>query len=292
MKPHLRVVPSLLLALFGCGSSGGPPPAKPPAPPPSTVPADLRAEVAHAEKLGQDIFLQDKAAAIASDVLLANVPSPQDHDLRGYLTMIESDAGRPLRSWIVLFYTGDDPPKIAFRVRVPMDGAAKPGFDVVDPPAPTSEGVQLLIRARQTAIAALPERVQPINPVIVPGDADGVLVYLLAGTKRPGIAVFGKHYRVLVSPDGTQVLTLEPLSKSVLELPVRPRDVPAKYESVGLVVSHVVTDAPIETHVFVSLMHKMPVYVATARGNWKVDGNKISFMSPPKRAAGPKDAQP
>ena len=273
---------ALVVTALGCAGSGHPGAAPPPpAPPPSTVPEDLRAQVEHAERLGHDIYLQDKAAAIASDVLLANVPAPHEHGLRGYLTMLESAEGRPRESWIVLFYTDEDPPRIAFRVRVPMAGNGKPGFEALDPPAPTSDGVRLLIRARQTAIAALPGgRVQPVNPVIVPGDADGVLVYLLAGTKRPGVAVFGKHYRVLVSPDGDNVLKLEPLSKGILELPVAPPGMAAGRDAVGLVVSHVVTDYPLETHVFVSLQHKLPVYVATERGNWRVDGDAITLLPP------------
>ena len=45
------------------------------------------------------------------------------------------------------------------------------------------------------------------------------------------------------------------------------------------VVSHVVTDYPLETHVFVSLLHKnAPIYVATRRGTWLVIGDKITLV--------------
>ena len=40
------------------------------------------------------------------------------------------------------------------------------------------------------------------------------------------------------------------------------------------------TDYPLETHVFASLSAKLPVYVATARGDWVVEGTKISFLGP------------
>ena len=102
-----------------------------------------------------------------------------------------------------------------------------------------------------------------------------MLVYLLAGTKRPGIAVFGKHHRARVSPDGRQLLSLEPLSKSILELPLA---LPPGAKEAGLAVSHIISETPIETHVFVSLLHKLPVYVSTSRGQWKVDGDRISFI--------------
>jgi hypothetical protein len=34
----------------------------------------------------------------------------------------------------------------------------------------------------------------------------------------------------------------------------------------------------LETHVFVSLLHQRPIYVGTSRGNWVVDGAKISLL--------------
>jgi hypothetical protein len=98
----------------------------------------------------------------------------------------------------------------------------KPRFETVTPPRPASPAMQELIRARQTAIDALPERPQLINPVILPGEKGDLLVYLMAGTTRPGLAVFGKHHRVHVSRDGRTLIKLEPLSKSILELPLAP----------------------------------------------------------------------
>jgi hypothetical protein len=48
--------------------------------------------------------------------------------------------------------------------------------------------------------------------------------------------------------------------------------------------SQIVTDFPLETHVFTSLFIKKRVYVATRRGVWRVDGDKIALISdkPPK----------
>jgi hypothetical protein len=43
-------------------------------------------------------------------------------------------------------------------------------------------------------------------------------------------------------------------------------------------VTHLVTDWPLETHVFVSLRTHKPVYVATTVGIWRVDGDKIRFV--------------
>ena len=35
---------------------------------------------------------------------------------------------------------------------------------------------------------------------------------------------------------------------------------------------------PLETHVFVSLLTGLPVYVVTRAGNWRVKGDRISFL--------------
>jgi hypothetical protein len=44
------------------------------------------------------------------------------------------------------------------------------------------------------------------------------------------------------------------------------------------VITHIISETPIETHVFVSLLHKVPVYVGTARGVWRVEGDRIAFI--------------
>ena len=46
-------------------------------------------------------------------------------------------------------------------------------------------------------------------------------------------------------------------------------------------VTHNITDAPLETHVFASLLHRVPVLVLTRRGTWRVDGARIAFLGGP-----------
>ena len=43
--------------------------------------------------------------------------------------------------------------------------------------------------------------------------------------------------------------------------------------------TQLVTDWPLETHVFVSLLHdRRPIYVGTERGVWRVVGDKIALV--------------
>ena len=247
----------------------------------SPPPEDLRADVERAQNLGLTLFLLDQASAIGTDVMLANVASPQDRGIGGYLTIREGE-DRPGDTWLVQFFTARAPLEVLVRVRVPMGRGRKPMFEALEPPVPASEDACLLMRARETAMAALGAPAQPQNPVVLPGAAigeDGILVYLLAGTNRPNVAVFGKHHRVLISPDGRSVKKLEPMSKTFLEVPIEGGTLDGA--SAGLYVTHLVTACPVETHVFVSLLHRMPVYVGTARGSWVVDGTKISQLEVP-----------
>jgi hypothetical protein len=45
-----------------------------------------------------------------------------------------------------------------------------------------------------------------------------------------------------------------------------------------LVVTHVLDDHPIETHVFLSLLHGLPLYVITESAMWSVDKGKIRLL--------------
>ena len=243
-------------------------------------PEDLRSAIERSQSIGVSLFQNDRVSAIGTDVMLANVRAPKERRIAGYLTFRQCDeTGRPVDSWEVTFFSAGDPSHALCRVRVPMRSGAMPEYVALDPPMPMSDDAQRMIRARRTALAAIEPGVQPQNPVILPGQAigeNGILVYLLAGSTRNDVAVFGKHHRVLLSSDGETVVSVEPLSKTVLEVPIAS---PPGAASVGLpYVTHLVTPWPLETHVFVSLLHQRPIYVGTSRGNWVVDGAKISLL--------------
>jgi len=115
---------------------------------------------------------------------------------------------------------------------------------------------------------------------VLPADAlgqEGILVYLLAGTRSRNVMVLGRHYRVIVSEDGLGVNDVLPLSKSVIELPTQGEDGPAA----ALYVTHLITEYPLETHVLASLQHALPLFVSTSRGLWRVEGEGIAFLGNP-----------
>jgi hypothetical protein len=244
-----------------------------------TTPGDLDAKIKRSIDLGVALYLQDKASAIGTDLMLAKLKTPEGHGLGGYLTLQDGDEhGNLLPSWMVTFYSDDETPLVKYRAHVPMGAGKTPEFETIDPPRPFPEAALALIRARQAAIKAAGPFSQPINAVILPagefGEGNDILIELLAGTKRPDTVVLGKHFRVIVSGDGKQVKSVTALSKGPLELNTKEHGNPVE----ALMTTQIVTDYPLETHVFASMLSKLPLYVGTSRGIWLVDRDSIKLL--------------
>lgn len=240
------------------------------------IPEDLAKKVEQSSQLGLALYQIDKASAIGTDVLRAKHGASVFEGLGGYLTLRESNkAGE--QSWLVLFYTRESTPQILHKIHIPFNGNP-PEVETLDTPELVRGQTLILILARQNAINSAGPYRQPINPVLLPAGIigeEGILVELLAGTKKPNVAVLGKHYRVIVSEDGKEVRSVTPLSRGILEIPTTSEKLA---EVQGLYATHIVTDYPVETHVFASLLHKVPIHVKTARGVWLVDGIKITMV--------------
>lgn len=235
--------------------------------------ADDKPEIELAQSVGHMLYILDKASAIGTDVLLENVSDLRDKKLGGYITFREGDEeGNLVDSYRVSFYTNEEPPRIKWDIHVKLNNEHE--FVEHSPPKETTPSFRGFIKARQAAINAIPERVQPINPVILPGDIfgkKGYAIYLLAGTTEPDTAVFGKHYRAFVDPDNDYAVEIEPLSKSVLESSLRGEN---DEKVVALLTTQLLTDYPTEIHVFANLLYKTRVYVAAGDDTWIVeDGN-------------------
>jgi hypothetical protein len=246
------------------------------------TPPELAPKIQESIEYGYAIYLQDKASAIGTDVLVGKLGSLERHGLGGYITIREgTEEGEPLPSWQVVFFTDGDPPAIKYVVHVPMEREKERRFEERSPPERIPEPLLNLIRARQAAIEAAGPFTQAMNPVVMPAGAlgharDDILVELLAGTTEPNTVVLGKHFRVIVSADGRRVESVMPLSKGALVLKMR--DAEGK-KIVAMYATDLVTEYPLETHVFASLAAKLPLYLGTSRGVWFVDGDRITLIS-------------
>ena len=168
------------------------------------IPPKMREQVRNSEIIGHQIYVLDKVSGIATDVLMEKVPSFREKNLAGYLPFQEAgDDLRPKASYLVTFFTKDEPMRIAYEIRVKP--GVTPEFAAFDPPKRALASFVHLANARQAAVAALPSHQQPINPLVLPAELlgeKGMIVYLIAGTTKPNLAVFGRHYRVLIPEQG------------------------------------------------------------------------------------------
>ena len=235
-----------------------------------SVPADRRAEIHRAQRVGRLLVGFDQPAEAATDIAVAHGART---DVIGYLVLPGSNEVQ------VLFYVREHPLSVGYRVAFTRDGHAPTG-EKLDPPEPASAGEEKLFRARQSVMAKLDHPQQHYDPVVFPGtliDEPGIVVYLIASPSQLDTAVFGKHYRARTSDDGSQVLEFEALSKGAVEVPLHGA-VPPGATTAGLTVTQIVTDYPVETHVFESVVNRVPIFVGTSRGVWKVDGERITFL--------------
>ena len=99
-------------------------------------------------------------------------------------------------------------------------------------------------------------------------------MYILAASDR-NVIVVGGHSRVKVSPDGNNVESVTPLYEKCLAMPI-PADIKNPKEQ-AFSVSYPIADVPSEIHVYLNRLHGYTVYVATAKGTWRVrDGELLS----------------
>ncbi len=133
-------------------------------------------------------------------------------------------------------------------------------------------------RARQVAMAALPklDRSKYHFEVIKNPAGPGWMVYALGYSKDPDKVVFGIHYRVAVTKDGSRVEAVEPLSRSALTVS-KTAGIPKGATHGPLWATSLISPTPLEVYVYLSLFHQTPIFVgAPDRTIWKVDGTNIS----------------
>ena len=233
--------------------------------------SDQRKAINDAEVLGSVIYAQDHAASVASDVFLAATTPDQRKEVTGWLVIDEKD------SEVVTFVGTRDGKYVGlYQVGVKKD---RPGsMALIDPPRELEGSALGMFSARQVALKAMPRTCSnPYNTVVLPGGLahfDGWLVYLLAATSEENVVPVGGHYRAHVTSDGTRLISIEPLSKSCLTLPRSTERGPVA----ALYMTHIMTDTPIETHVFLNLVYGVDFYVATESSVWSISKGSIRYV--------------
>ncbi|AYV46577.1 hypothetical protein CFHF_21520 [Caulobacter flavus] len=220
------------------------------------------------EAFGRAIYRQDIAAWLASDALGDKVPDLKAAGLKGWLV---EDDGKTAK----VRFLRDRGEGLEIGYDVVVDGK---GAGPVTEPADRklTEEERLTFAARQAAIAVQPRTCRAgYNTAIVKDpDGDGFIVWLLAPAPAAGAIPVGGHYRIFVAADGKTVKRVDALSASclLLEKPKAAQGQPAMAFA-----SHIVSPTPVETHVFLSSLYKMPLAVGANGGEdvWIVDQGKI-----------------
>ena len=232
-------------------------------------------EVMKAERLGEELYLQDVIAAKATDALLRIVGPIKPGELSGWI--IVKDGGGNLTRFIR--QTGEDV-NVAYDVRIDVKGNAEVTKDNLRPLSATE---MAMFRARRNALRAAPRDCSKNYNTAVMEDIDssGWLVYILAATAEDVIMV-GGHSRVKVSADGKNVLAVTPLYQSCLTLQKPAADKTRELQTLS--VSYPLGNVPSEIHVYLNRLHGYPVYVSTAKGVRLVKDGKISLIKSAEKA--------
>ncbi len=220
-----------------------------------------------AELLGRTIYQKDVLAARATDIMMARGSASDKARIGGWVTVPDNGA------WVVYFFDRSRRnPAILQEVNFPDSSGA--GGEIGEPGRrPDLEGLAVaMFRARQRALTAPYQACsRSYNSVVLPAELagdEGWYVYLLAATTQRNMVVLGGHVRVQVSAAGTEILNVKEFTRSCLNIPI-------KDNAVGLMVTHLVDDYPAETHVFASLLYRMPLYVGTRSDNWIVENGSV-----------------
>jgi hypothetical protein len=226
--------------------------------------------------LGQAIFEQDDYAARATDIILEKVGGPEKLVKEKIVGWIVVKRGKT----VVVRFAKKDDANLRPAYDVTFDSRKKGTLKVAaDKTYPENELVQF--KARQLAIRNIPKlHSRSYNTVVLPDPAGrGFLVYVLAATDDANKIIVGGHYRFSISEKGDKILRTDPLFKSFLVIDKKElADKAAKEgtKALGYFVTNLVSELPLETHVFLSLTQKLPFVVTAPSGNiWMVDGSQI-----------------
>jgi hypothetical protein len=219
-------------------------------------------------EMGKAIYRQDVAAWVATDALVAHLaPAPLQAPLVGWIVV---DQGQ---DQVVRFIRLDGEtlrPAYDIPVHDGVAGAVVPVSEGELSPAETAA-----FRARQTAIENIGRLrcSRNLNTVVLDDpDSDGWLVWLLTATTDANIVPLGGHYRFRISADGSTVVRRDMLSNSCINLPKQQGQ---NGQPEALMITQIVSNGPVETHVFLSLQNRLPIYVAAGGSIYAVTGADI-----------------
>lgn len=229
---------------------------------------------------GTAIFVQDRAAWRATDVLMAHFDGKPPQGLIGWIVVEQGE------DHLVRFLSGDPTaPLPGYDILVDKNGRPGEAIKSGDAILPDDQIAHYLARNTATANIGVLRCGARYNPVVLDDpESDGWLVWTLAATTDANIVPMGGHYRFHISADGRTVEKREQLSNGCLNMDRRQAGQDG--QPAALMTTVLVAPQPLEVHVFLSLLNRLPIYVAAGDKIWTVEGaliQEIDTSTPPKR---------
>lgn len=224
--------------------------------------------------VGKDINAHDQSAWHVTDALMETRPDPKG---KGIIYVTERLSATQVETTF-LSIDGKDAMVFFSGVVEGSDVVSTRDFtrDLKGPPA--TPGQVARAKALLAAQEAFSDGVcgNPPNYVVLDSAMEGALdVYVLAPETRSGIVQLGGHQRITVDAS-SQIMSdrTKLYANSCLAVKVG-KDV----EALMVTLPENIGDTPTEIHVFKSLSHDIPIYVATATGTWAVEGSRIRLLT-------------
>lgn len=225
------------------------------------------------EKLGVAIFSQDQDAWKATDLLLSKHSKADLEAEKVHGWIVDQNASGDVVRFV---REGTAGPEAAYDIAFANGSPVDP----VVPPDRKLSPVELAeFNARTLALKNIDNPCSPNYNTIVLKDpqSDNWLVWALAGTTDPYVVQVGGHVRFTISPDGTKVISKDALSRSCFVLKKPP--VGDQEKVAALFYTQLVSNIPVETGVWLTLLHKLPFYVGMQHKSlWKIEGATVTRM--------------
>lgn len=239
------------------------------------IPAELQPAVAAAERTGYLLQRLDRAAWLATDEFGNDREARKlRKSSRGWITEPIDTGTR------VSFFDASDPPNRVYAVDVQSSGVIGNAGAATEPKF--TDGQLSLIRARQAALKQPFLACSRDYNTVVFRDGDAIRVYVMPGTKQPGVFPAGGHHLFVYDATGRTLQSQRDFTRSCIDLQGAP-DKPMRdgFRPVGMMITHLLDPQPTEIHVFISLNSNSPLYVDTVdnRYLWKVEKGKVSLVS-------------
>ncbi|WP_297766323.1 tetratricopeptide repeat protein [uncultured Muriicola sp.] len=224
------------------------------------VPEEIANEILSIERRGKELYQNECAAWIATDMLFAS--NPDKSKLGVWFTEKEGDR------WYVYFgqYIEEVKKFKAGYVYVCTERCNCQRADVNHQTENTNQFAAAVVNARRILKKHIPYNVNVLREL-----DSTITVYLTPGNADPNVVLLGGDYKITLSADGSQVLNIKKLHHTILKTPSQIDG--KKGRSVGHL--HVTSDLPSATDVAFILLnpHLAPHLVWTEFWTTRIDAN-------------------